>query len=62
MRSPSYRIVDYDHGWAALFEEEKALVVAATGISPNRVEQVGSTVPGLADEADHRPDGRRPKG
>ena len=49
MRSPSYRIVDYDHGWAALFEEEKALVVAATGISPNRVEQVGSTaVPGLA--------------
>ena len=49
MRSPSYRIVDYHHGWPALFEEEKAIVVAATGIAPRRVEHVGSTaVPGLA--------------
>ena len=49
MRSPSYRIVDYHHGWPASFEEERALVVAATGIAPKRVENVGSTaVPGLA--------------
>ena len=48
MASPSYRIVDYDHGWPSFFEEEKALVVAATGIAPERVEHVGSTaVPGL---------------
>ena len=46
--SPSYRIVDYDHGWPSFFEEEKALVAAATGIAPERVEHVGSTaVPGL---------------
>ena len=46
--SPSYRIVDYDHGWPSLFEEEKALVAAASGIAPERVEHVGSTaVPGL---------------
>ena len=41
--------MDYDHGWPALFREEKALVVATTGIAPERVEHVGSTaVPGLA--------------
>ena len=49
VRSPSYRIVDYHHGWPASFEEERALVVAATGIAPKRVENVGSTaVQGLA--------------
>ena len=48
MASPSYRIVEYDHRWPALFEEEKALVVAATGIAPQHVEHIGSTaVPGL---------------
>ena len=48
MASSSYRIVEYDHRWPALLEEEKALVVAATGIAPKRVEHVGSTaVPGL---------------
>ena len=63
MRSASYRIMDYDHSWPALFEEEKTLVVETTGIAPERVEHVGSTaVSGLAAQADHRLDGRRPKG
>ena len=48
MASPSYRIVEYDQSWPALYEEEKAIVVAATGIEANRVEHIGSTaVPGL---------------
>ena len=51
MTSPSYRIVDCDHGWPVLFEEEKALVAAATGITPKRVKHVGSTaVPGLGSK------------
>ena len=41
--------MEYDHRWPSLFEEEKAFVVAATGIAPEHVEHVGSTaVPGLA--------------
>lgn len=48
MASPSYRIVEYDQRWPALYEEEKAIVVAATGIEADRVEHIGSTaVPGL---------------
>ena len=46
--SPSYRIVEYDQEWPVLYEEEKAIVVAATGIVAKRVEHIGSTaVPGL---------------
>ena len=48
LASPSYRIVEYDQRWPVLYEEEKALVVAATGIMADRVEHIGSTaVPGL---------------
>ena len=48
MTSPSYRIVEYDRRWPNLFEEEKAFIVEATGIAPERVEHIGSTaVPGL---------------
>ena len=48
MASPSYRIVEYDQKWPALYEEQKAIVVAATGIVAKRVEHIGSTaVPGL---------------
>ena len=48
MTSPSYRIVEYDHRWPVLFAGEKALVVAAAGVPPERVEHIGSTaVPGL---------------
>ena len=48
MASPSYRIVEYDQRWPILYEEEKALVVAATGTMADRVEHIGSTaVPGL---------------
>ena len=43
MASPSYRIVEYDQRWSALYEEEKAIVVAATGIVAKRVEHIGST-------------------
>lgn len=43
MASPSYRIVEYDQRWPALYEEEKAIVVAAAGIVANRVEHIGST-------------------
>ena len=43
MASPSYRIVEYDQRWPALYEEEKAVVVAATGIVADRVEHIGST-------------------
>ena len=43
MASPSYRIVEYDQRWPALYEEEKAIVVAATGIAADRVEHIGST-------------------
>lgn len=48
MASPSYRIVEYDDEWSALFEEEKARVVDALGIEARCVEHIGSTsVPGL---------------
>ena len=48
MASPSYRIVEYDQRWPALYEEEKAIVVAATSIAVDCVEHIGSTaVPGL---------------
>lgn len=48
MASPSYRIVEYDRQWPELYEEERADVVAATGIAANRVEHIGSTaVPAL---------------
>ncbi len=43
MASPSYRIVEYDQRWPALYEEEKAVVIAATGIVADRVEHIGST-------------------
>ena len=43
MASPSYRIVKYDQKWPAMYEEEKAKVVAATGIVAKRVEHIGST-------------------
>lgn len=43
MASPSYRIVEYDQRWPTLYEEEKAVVVAATGIGADRVEHIGST-------------------
>ena len=40
--------MEYDRRWPALFEKEKALIVEATGIAPERVEHIGSTaVPGL---------------
>ena len=48
MASPSYRIVEYDDEWPALFKEEKARVVDALGIEAGCVEHIGSTsVPGL---------------
>ena len=48
MASPSYRIADYDPDWPALFDQEKARVVAALGIAEERVLHIGSTaVPGL---------------
>ena len=46
--SPSYKIVEYDPDWPALFEREKARVVSALGIGEERVQHIGSTaVPGL---------------
>ena len=48
MASPSYRIVEYDRRWPVLYEEEKAALMAATGIDAERVEHIGSTaIPGL---------------
>jgi GrpB-like predicted nucleotidyltransferase (UPF0157 family) len=42
-------ILDYDPRWPALYEEEKALIVAAIGPSIVAIEHIGSTaVPGLA--------------
>ena len=36
------RIVEYDQRWPALYEEEKAIVVAATGIVAKRVEHIAA--------------------
>ncbi|MCI0438008.1 MAG: GrpB family protein [Chloroflexi bacterium] len=41
--SPSYRIVEYDPRWPAIFEDEKARIVFALGIEPQQVQHVGST-------------------
>jgi GrpB-like predicted nucleotidyltransferase (UPF0157 family) len=47
--SSSVRIVDYDPGWSARFESERARVATALGSTARRVEHIGSTaVPGLA--------------
>ena len=43
MASQSYRIVEYDPKWPAMYEEERAKVVGATGIVAKRVEHIGST-------------------
>ena len=46
--SPSYKIVEYDPGWPAQFDQERARVVSALGIGEERVQHIGSTaVPGL---------------
>jgi GrpB-like predicted nucleotidyltransferase (UPF0157 family) len=43
------RIVDYDPGWPARFEQERERIAAALGHLAHRIEHVGSTsVPGLA--------------
>ncbi|MGO9753270.1 MAG: GrpB family protein [Solirubrobacteraceae bacterium] len=42
-------IVDYDSGWPARFETERARVRQALGVQALRIEHIGSTaVPGLA--------------
>ncbi len=43
MANPSYRIVDYDPHWPALFQQERARVVSALGIDGKRVQHIGST-------------------
>ena len=43
------RLVDYDPGWPARFDSERARISAALGPLARRIDHIGSTaVPGLA--------------
>ena len=48
MAISSYRIVEYDHEWPAMFDEEKSLILSVLGIDQQHVAHNGSpSVPGL---------------